>query len=439
MAGKLDLTAQLAAQMQGRHWGPQAPEAYDKPTNIVVARNGIFRVVKTPIALFKKKLSDIPAASAIPGLEAMEEGPELLIPKIPGKYLAMVLTWYREIYQKDKTEASVLFFWNHDDVEIPAHYEPTQVQKNQGKVDGDPVKGLLVDGKLVVYCPQQKNSSGLSEFGDDGMVEWLRANMTGLLETHSHHTMNAFWSGTDNANENATQFYGVWGKILDKDPKFLFRWVAGDAKIDIDYNILFDMPETKITTVVTTEAPGQEPVVTTEVKTQPFSGPWPDVAPPEDWTGQHRKSYYAPKTTTYAGKYNGGTTGGAANKGTTQSTPSRGGQQYNDPYYGTYYDDETGYPYDYGNGRTGYGQAWAQGNQKTHGSEDEVKKNDVTAKKLSEESRAVVDIVLTELDEEKIAESEDMVKYLVGELINNGFDHIVADVVAEQSGYGHHF
>lgn len=436
---KLSLTELLAAQTQGRFFGPQPPEAYEKPTNIVVAGNGIFRVVKTPIALFKVKIED--TKTPIPGLKDMEEGPELLIPKIPVKYLTMILTFYRDVHAKDKTEASALFFWNHNDVELPTNYEPTTYQKNRGE-SGDPVKGIIQDGKLIVYCPQQKNSSGLSEFGDDGMVNYLREHCTPLCETHSHHTMGAFWSGTDDANENMTQFYGVWGNIDKDQPNFLFRWVCGDKKINIEPSILFDIPqiETKtITNVKTiTTIPGQEPIVEEEteeeVVSESFKGPWERVEAPEDWMGQHSKSW-----TSY-----GGYKGGAYTK-TGGATPSEGGAsrygayQWGDDRYqeGYGYDGYSGYGH---NGYGAYGSAGGYQDKKYLGAsheEEKVKKNMGSERKISDEIKTTVEVFLEKevSGDKSVAETEEMVGFLIEELIELGYDHIISDTMQDNSGY----
>jgi hypothetical protein len=426
----LDLTAILAAQAQGRFFGPQPPEAYEKPTNIVVAGNGIFRVVKTPVGLFKVKIEDTKVA--IPGLGHMEEGPELLIPKIPLKYLIMVLTFYRDVHKKDGTEASALFFWNHNSEALPSKYS-----------DNTDVKGLIQDGQLIIYCPQQKNSGTLSEFGEDGMVNYLREHCTPLCETHSHHTMDAFWSGTDNANENMTQFYGVWGKTNDEQPKFLFRWVCGEKKINIDASILFDIPqeETKTITMVKTikTIPGQEPVeeITQEeeVEYKSFKGPWERIEAPEDWMSQHRKSYYS----TGAYSYGKGKTGGGA-------TPSSGYGSNGGYAWG---DDDFDYGYETGvHGTNGYGgarrykdkndivaaNAAAQGITKGKDS----KKNETN---LTEEERTEVEIFLGKnLNEEKsIADVEDTVRHIVNELIDLGYDYVISDTMSENSGYGIHW
>lgn len=170
----LNLTDLLAGQVTGY-------AAYDanfntdnlKKINYVTAANGLFRVEKTPTAIFKTKVQEY--KKPIPGLQVMTEGPELLIPKIPFKYLQMALSFYRDVNTKDKTEASLLFFWNKDNIRLPEEYS-----------DKTKVKGLLADGQLVIYVPRQKNSATLSEFHMDPMVDWLRTNLALLCETHSH-------------------------------------------------------------------------------------------------------------------------------------------------------------------------------------------------------------------------------------------------------------
>jgi hypothetical protein len=283
------LTNALAAQLIGYHVGPQSVEKYnEKPTNIVYAANGVFRVVKTPIALFKTEIGKVETKQPVLGIEAMTAGPELLIPKIPFRYLQMILSWYRDIETKDHTEASVLFFWNHNNVALPVAY-----------ADDKPINGLLVDGQLIIYCPIQRNSAGLSEFHMDTMVGWLRENTALLCETHSHNTMNAFFSGTDDANENATQFYGVWGKVTSAEPAFAFRYVSGDQKIQIPASELFEWPKKVIKTIEVIEEDGKEPIqVVKETKEELIKGPFEHVDYPEDWMPQHSKAVYIRPATT---------------------------------------------------------------------------------------------------------------------------------------------
>ena len=318
------LLAQLAQQAIGYHHGPQSPEKYDeKPTNIVFAKNGVFRVNKTAVGVFKSKIGEYAKDVDLPGVEAMSPEPELLIPKIPFKYIQQVLSFYRAVHRQDKTEASALFFWNENDVELPPTY-----------TDNSPIRGLHVDGRLIIYVPRQKNSSGLSEFHGDAMVNWLREHTALLCETHSHHTMDAFWSGTDNANENATQFYGVWGHIFTQNPKFLFRYVCGETKENISPATLFDWPMRTITTTMEIEIPGQEKQVERVVEQEIHLGAIEDCEFPDDWMGQHSKSTVVPLSS-----YNrtGGTGAGTGY--------GRGGAGYGGGYGAGYGYGDYGYPY----------------------------------------------------------------------------------------------
>lgn len=177
------LRAQLGQKAAGYHFhkGPEMYEVYaEKGVNFVVAKNGMFRVTATRIGIFASKVGDAPKANAIPGLADLKEGVTLTIPKIPFLHWLQVLTFYRDVHKQDGTEASVLFFWNHNNVAIPKHYSAAEGQ------EAPKVHGVMENGQLIVYCPKQRNSSGLSEFGMDTMVPWLRQHTTPLCETHSH-------------------------------------------------------------------------------------------------------------------------------------------------------------------------------------------------------------------------------------------------------------
>lgn len=425
---KLALTQLLADQLVGHHVGPQPPEKYDKPTNIIVARNGIFRVVKTDVAIFKTQIAKMENDYVVPGVEAMEEGVELLIPKIPFKYWLQVLQFYRDVYDKDGTEASVLFFWNTYDVELPTHYGPTEAQRKLGQTQGDPIKGLVVDGKLIVYCPRQKNSSGLSEFGHDGMVNWLRENTTPLLETHSHHVMNAFFSSTDDANENMNQFYAVYGKIKDEKPAFVFRFCSGKHKVQCSPSVLFDFPQVKTTVITRKDFVGVEDLgiaieetTEEEVKYEEYMGPWPKVEYPEDWMEQHTKNHY-----TYAKNYYGGYGGGYGgysgynaygynSQGAWGGAVPTGADTYKEEADNLNYDDY----YDGYYGGSYYGSYYA--------------------KKKEKEGEVETETAIVQYQAEKIVNSmtHKQIKQLIFELSEYGYDYLIAEALEEQRYKGY--
>ena len=110
--------------------------------------------------------------------------------------------------------------------------------------------------------------------------------------------MGAFFSATDDANENATQFYGVWGKIKDKEPQFAFRYCSGDAKVECCPSILFDWPMVteRVTVEFTADVEGFDPQTYVEESKTIFKGPFPKIEYPADWMGQHTRNYVAPLT-----------------------------------------------------------------------------------------------------------------------------------------------
>lgn len=176
---------QLFAQLQQNvvaTYGSK-PASYDKEVNYVMASDGVYCAIENPVGVYNTKVMETTTkVKDIPALHTgMEEGVELKVPKIPFKYWLMILTFYKDVYDKDKTEAAALFFWNHNNVELPRHYQPRTAQEQP-----EPIKGLIEDGQLIIYCPKQKNSGGLTEYSHDPMYDWLREHTTKYAETHSH-------------------------------------------------------------------------------------------------------------------------------------------------------------------------------------------------------------------------------------------------------------
>lgn len=94
--------------------------------------------------------------------------------------------------------------------------------------------------------------------------------------------MDAYFSPTDDANENFYQFYGVYGRITDAQPKFAFRFCSGKHKVQISPWELFEAPEMRVAAHLVID----DKVYEVENK-QAFAGPWPKLDIPEDWMGQH--------------------------------------------------------------------------------------------------------------------------------------------------------
>lgn len=351
----------MARQLADYKFAPVDNSEYTKAVTYVTARNGVFRVVKTDVALFKTLYKAI--ENDITGLPKMEEGVELLIPKLDFRYILQALTFFKDVLAQDKTESSLLFFWNKDNKPLPD------------------TKGIYQEGQLVVYCPKQVNQHALTDFGADPHIDWLRSNMGLLLELHSHADFSAFFSGTDDANENMNQFYGVWGNCHLDTPMFAFRWVSGDVKRECSPDILIDWPT--VTYKETTQTRLMAEITLNDTKgyintkdldleptdiqapdnyweeTELVKGPFIEIDYPIEWlTEQHSKyTYVSPYYNTYnqkntkpinnINKYKDKTTGNAT-KLSTQTYKNDKWSDFDDAYNynGSYYGYSNSY-YDY--------------------------------------------------------------------------------------------
>lgn len=67
------------------------------------------------------------------------------------------------------------------------------------------------------------------------------------LDIHSHNTMNAFFSGTDDGDDRKGYYYaGVVGKLDEKTPAFVWRLNIGEHRKTVLVDEIFDVPEKKV-------------------------------------------------------------------------------------------------------------------------------------------------------------------------------------------------
>lgn len=216
-----------------RH-GVGEPDVYERNRPYyLMKKDGVYRHTSTGAMLIKELYTSFGKVS-VPGLQNGSVGVDYILPKIPFKYWLMILDFYKAVYEQDGTEAAVHIYYNEEGKNIPE-------EMNRYKV------GLVEDGKWNIYCPQQVSSSTLTSFGDDELYEWFRKNTISVIETHSHHTMDAFWSGTDNRNQQDAQYYGVYGKITSND-NFLMKYVVNGELTNIPVTEVFEFPM-----IITTE------------------------------------------------------------------------------------------------------------------------------------------------------------------------------------------
>lgn len=88
-------------------------------------------------------------------------------------------------------------------------------------------------GEVAVRTPEQVGTAGRVTYtgGDDTAV---------VLDLHSHHTMDAYFSATDNRDEQGFRFYGVLGRLGGK-PQLRLRVGVYGHHWPVPTRALFDL------------------------------------------------------------------------------------------------------------------------------------------------------------------------------------------------------
>ena len=93
------------------------------------------------------------------------------------------------------------------------------------------------DNTFYAYVPKQTVSKDavnttLPDLDDE--------KFTLVMEIHSHNTMNAFFSGTDDRDERATRLYTVVGCLDNLFPEVKTRASVGGTFIEIEPSMVFE-------------------------------------------------------------------------------------------------------------------------------------------------------------------------------------------------------
>lgn len=171
------------------------------PYAYLLAARGLYKLAITPH--FYASLPIAPARVA--GLaDWSREGALLKVPRIPAKWLEAVLAHAQK-----------------------AGHQPNAILR--------PVEQMyhfhwLNEWRVAV--PRQQASAGRVSYagGNESSV---------VLDLHSHHEMGAFFSETDNADEQGCRFYAVIGRIFSRPELRLRLGVYGDW-VELDPLVLFE-------------------------------------------------------------------------------------------------------------------------------------------------------------------------------------------------------
>ncbi|AGA60075.1 hypothetical protein Theco_4075 (plasmid) [Thermobacillus composti KWC4] len=142
-----------------------------QPINILAARDGYYEVRENPIGVFVSK------APVVEGLEPCQEGFKMKLPKIPQSLITQLISFFAD-YSEKNVEVMGVFYWDS------------------------------ANGRYILDVPFQ-NVTKVSidpHYGD--FPHFIK-----VAEIHSHNTMAAKFSRTDDEDELGTMLYGVIGKI----------------------------------------------------------------------------------------------------------------------------------------------------------------------------------------------------------------------------------
>lgn len=123
-------------------------------------------------------------------------------------------------------------------------------------------------GEYFIYYPTQTVSGASVTYADDpGMLENRNKHKL-VFECHSHNSMGAFWSGTDDANEKEFGYYMVIGQLNRDKAQYKFRVKYENTYGDLEANQLFDITKDEEDNIFTksTWGPGN-PDIDTKAKT----------------------------------------------------------------------------------------------------------------------------------------------------------------------------
>lgn len=96
--------------------------------------------------------------------------------------------------------------------------------------------------EYVLYCPEQSISKTRVSYQQNSDFTSSKDYIY-VMDIHSHNTMSAFFSGTDDANEQETRLYGVVGRVDKETPDILLRSSMEGNFTLLPLSTAFELPE----------------------------------------------------------------------------------------------------------------------------------------------------------------------------------------------------
>lgn len=204
----IDPEIQRAIMQQVVDYRVAPVEEYVKPATYVVASNGTFVVKKTPFGTITVEVKEVPY------LPEMKKGFNLQLPKVPYHLFLEAYSFFKAVSDESHDEAALVLYWN------------TEAKAYEN------------------LCPEQIVSGAAVKFGDDKdyLLRMIDAKYVRVCELHSHNTMSAFHSGTDDNDEIFDCSFLVFGKLNTTTPEHIFSYAASGIRVDSTIWDLYEKP-----------------------------------------------------------------------------------------------------------------------------------------------------------------------------------------------------
>ena len=261
-----------------------------KTFNNAVFANGIFQMRKSPMGTFVVPVEKVDFTKY--GLTKTCETqfiPDYTdIPKIPCGVLEQVIYLYREIYKTIESEVYCAIVWD-------------RVKKD-----------------FFIHVPIQEVSAATISYTNTPEI-YSNPDLVVVMDIHSHNVMNAFFSATDLADEMATRFFGVIGKINDAKPAMVVRAAANGIDVPLQIADIFDFSIRGIHANSDYTVPLADYAKVTEFVPLPVKGKYTNM-----YSGYYDDDYYD-----YGTKTN-------YKKAVTTTAPAKTGVESTNPYVRIY-------------------------------------------------------------------------------------------------------
>lgn len=198
---------------------PYAATAYE----YILAANGVFLRAQNPHLTALIPVQSFPF-TPIRGLCDLQPQITLHHPRLPYDLLTTTLADARTHRNPSGHLIEVLYFFTLEQAETPTH-------------------------QFSVIKPAQ--TAGVAHVTHTHTA--LTPTDAILLELHTHGTMNAFWSGTDNRDEQGFCFYAVVGRLNQEHPTIRLRVGIYGYFWEVPLSTLFDVSEEVVLLYTPTE------------------------------------------------------------------------------------------------------------------------------------------------------------------------------------------